>query len=264
MRFTAEGMCKVLACDQIAEGLEFDKRPSNQELALGHILIMYEEGRRVVPRDLVNLLGCSSEGLRLMLRSAEKGNFLRTEGRPDYEIFPSNKLLWEVHDVSQKWLIRNQRRLLPERPTVRKVYLIAQAFDIHARFKKLMTFALRSPLKRGISFFILDRDTHGGVELARLRRNFPIDHESLRQFINVMIDAGYFEKHRYGKKVFIRPTFALKEEFGAIVEDVCRNLNKCSQGLSVYGDFVDKLLSTPLETDTDKHQRASSGWAVKA
>ena len=53
MRLDEGKMRKVLACDQIDEGLEFDKRPSNQELIFGHILLMYEEGRRIVPRDLV-------------------------------------------------------------------------------------------------------------------------------------------------------------------------------------------------------------------
>ena len=60
MRFTTDSLRKILTCDQIAEGLEFDKRPSNQELIFGHILLMYEEGRRVVPRDLVSLIGCSA------------------------------------------------------------------------------------------------------------------------------------------------------------------------------------------------------------
>ncbi|MBL6642111.1 MAG: hypothetical protein ISP38_04230 [PS1 clade bacterium] len=258
MRFTQDSIRKILACDQIAEGLEFNKRPSNQELIFGHILLMYEEGRRVVPRDLVNLIGCSAESLRLMLRGAERGGFVKARGRPDYEILPDDRLLWEVHKVSQEWLTRNQRRLLPLRPTVREVYLTTQTFDIYARFKKTMTFALKSPLKRGISFFILDRDVHGGVELKRLRHNFPIDHESLRQFINVMIDAGYFEKHRRGKKVFIRPTIALKEALGAIVEDVSDKLNECAKDFSVYSNFIDQLVSKRPEKKTDISRLVSS------
>ena len=252
MRFTVNCMRKVLACDQIAEGLEFDKRPSNQELIFGHILVMFEEGRSVVPRNLVDLIGCSAESLRLVLRNAEKGGFVTACGRPDYEIVPRKRLLWEVHNVSQKWLIRNQRRLMPERPSIRDVYIITQAFDIYARFKKLLPFILKSPLKRGISFFVLDRDVYGGVELTRLRHNFPIDHESLRLFINVMIDAGYFVKRRDGKKVFICPTMALKEALGAIVEDVCGQLNDSAEGLSVYSDFVGRLVSAPLKQEMNK------------
>ena len=66
---------KILACDQIDEGLEFDKRPGNQELILGHILLCHQEGKTVLPRDLTEIVGCTSESLRLMLRGAEKGVF---------------------------------------------------------------------------------------------------------------------------------------------------------------------------------------------
>jgi hypothetical protein len=243
MHFTADNVHKILACDQISESLEFDKRPSNQELIFGHILLMYEEGSRVVQRDLESLIGCSAESLRLTLRKAEQGGFVRALGRPDYEVLPRDRLLWEVFKVSQEWLLHNQRRLLPTCPTVREVYLTTQTFDIYTRCKKIMTFALRSPVKRGISFFILDRDVYGGVDLQHLRHNFPIDHESLRQFINVMIDAGYFKKHRRGKKVFIRSTIALKEALGAIVENVCGKINDCARGFSVYSNFVDKMTS---------------------
>jgi hypothetical protein len=245
MRLDEGKMRKVLACDQIDEGLEFDKRPSNQELIFGHILLMYEEGRRIVPRDLVTLIGCSAESLRLTLRDAEKGGFLSRAGRPDYEVLPRKRLLWEVFDVSQKWLLRNQRRLLPASPSVREVYIITQAFDMFTRVKKLLPFALKSPVKRGISFFILDRDSHGGVDLTRLRYNFPIDHESLRQFINMMIDAGYFVKHRVGKKVFIRPTATMKQTFGEILTDVCSRLNDCDKGSTTYSDFVQSLIASP-------------------
>jgi hypothetical protein len=258
MRFTTDSLRKILACDQIAEGLEFDKRPSNQELIFGHILLMYEEGRRVVPRDLVSLIGCSAESLRLTLRGAERGGFVKAQGRPDYEILPGDRLLWEVHKISQEWLTLNQRRLLPIRPTVREVYLTTQTFDIYTRFKKNMTFVLKSPLKRGISFFILDRDAYGGVELKGLRHNFPIDHESLRQFINVMIDAGYFVKHRRGKKVFIRATIALKEALGSIVEDVSDKLNDCARNFSVYSNFIDQLVSERPEKKTDESRLVSS------
>ena len=258
MHFTADRVHKILACDQIAAGLEFDKRPSNQELIFGHILLMYEEGRPVVPRDIARLIGCSAESLRLTLRRAEQGGFLRTQGRPDYEVLPRDRLLREVHKVSQEWLALNQRRLLPTRPTMREVYIITQTFDIYTRCNKIMTFALRSPVKRGISFFILDQDVYGGVDLQDLRHNFPIDHESLRQFINVMIDAGYFEKHRHGKKVFIRPTISLNEVLGEIVENVCHKINDCAMGFSVYSNFVDKVTSEQPEKKTYKSRLLSS------
>jgi len=258
MYFTAGSVSKILACDQISESLEFDKRPSNQELIFGHILLMYEEGRRVVPRDVARLIGCSAESLRLTLRRAEQGGFVRVQGRPDYEILPCDRLLWEVYKVSQEWLANNQRRLLPARPTVREVYLATQTFDIYTRCKKIMTFALRSPVKRGISFFILDQDVYGGVDLQHLRHNFPIDHESLRQFINVMIDAGYFEKHRRGKRVFIRPTISLTEALGAIVENVCDTINDCARGFSVYSNFVDEMTSEQPEKKTGKGRLVSS------
>ena len=73
MRFCSDSVSKILACDQIAEGLEFDKRPSNQELIFSHILLCHEEGQRVVPRDLTEVIGCSPESLRLILRKAENG-----------------------------------------------------------------------------------------------------------------------------------------------------------------------------------------------
>ena len=44
MRLDEGKMRKVLACDQIDDGPEFDKRPSNQELIFGHFLLMYVEG----------------------------------------------------------------------------------------------------------------------------------------------------------------------------------------------------------------------------
>ena len=90
------------------------------------------------------------------------------------------------------------------------------------------------------------------------RGNFPIDHESLRQFINVMIDAGYFEKHRCGKNVFIRPTIALKEALGAIVEDVSDKLNDFARNFSVYSNFIDQLESERLEKQTGKSRLVSS------
>lgn len=241
MRFCGDEVKKVLACDQVAEGLEFDKRPSNQELVFGHILLMHEEGKSVVPRDLVRLIGCSSETLRLMLRNAEKGGFLKAHGRPNYEIVPLEKLLSLVFKVSQEWLLRNRLRLLPFSPSVRNVYLVAQAFDMYSRHKKLLPFVFKSPLKRGISFFVLDRDKSGGVELKKLRHNFPIDHESLRQFVNIMVDAGYFKKHRKSKKVFIRPTPAFTEITNMTIDDLCRLLNASSKGFAVYDNFIAKL-----------------------
>ena len=89
MRFSSDMVKKILACDQIDEGLEFDKRPSNQELVFGHILLCHQEGADVsLPRDLTELIGCTPESLRLMLRKAEKGRFLMCGGRPNYEILP--------------------------------------------------------------------------------------------------------------------------------------------------------------------------------
>jgi hypothetical protein len=241
MRFCTDEVKKVLACDQIAEGLEFDKRPSNQELVFGHILLMHEEGKNVVPRDLVRLIGCSSETLRLMLRKAEKGGFLKAHGRPDYEIVPLEKLLSLVFKVSQEWLLRNRMRLLPFSPSVRSVYLVTQTFDMYSRHKKLLPFVFKSPLKRGISFFVLDREKSGGVELKKLRHNFPIDHESLRQFVNIMVDAGYFKKHRKGKKVLIRPTSALTEIANMAIGDLCGLLNQSNRKFAAYNDFIGRL-----------------------
>ena len=84
MRFLSDMVKKILACDQIDEGLEFDKRPGNQELILGHILLCHQEGKTVLPRDLTEIVGCTSESLRLMLRGAEKGAFS--------DVWPSSKL----------------------------------------------------------------------------------------------------------------------------------------------------------------------------
>ena len=39
MRFCSDSVKKILACDQIVGGMEFDKRPSNQELVFGHIAL---------------------------------------------------------------------------------------------------------------------------------------------------------------------------------------------------------------------------------
>lgn len=243
MRFCSDSVSKILACDQIAEGLEFDKRPSNQELIFSHILLCHEEAQRVVPRDLTEVIGCSSESLRLILRKAEKRGYLQCSGRPDYEIKPCAKLLWLVHEVSQKWLINNQRRLLPFQPTVRQVYTVTQAFDIHSRVKNRHGFMFKSPIKRGIVFFVLDRMCHGQIELKRLKRNFPIDHESLRQFINMMVDAGYFEKQRKGTQTYIRATQILKMKADAAVEEVCLGLNRFSAGFSTYNDFIAWLIN---------------------
>ena len=84
MRFSSDMVKKILACDQIDEGLEFDKRPGNQELILGHILLCHQEGKTVTPRDLVKSSVVASESLRLMLRGAEKGKFS--------DLWPSSKL----------------------------------------------------------------------------------------------------------------------------------------------------------------------------
>lgn len=243
MRTDSDSVKKVLAVDQIAEGLVFDKRPSNQELILGHILLRHEEGRTVVPRELIKIIGCSPESLRLMLRKAEKGGFVVTTGRPDYEIRPSQKLLWLVFQVSQEWRVRNQRRLLPYSPTIRDVYRITQSFDIYTRVNNLMPFVLKSPMKRGITFFVLDRGKFGGVELTQLRHNFPIDHESLRQFINSMIETRQFEKYRKGKKAYIRPTRALTQQLNTIVDEVCAGLASHKSTFTVYSDFIDNVLS---------------------
>ena len=241
MHFSPANVKKILACDQIAEGLKFDKRPSNQELVFGHVLLCHQECRRVVPRELTDLIGCTPESLRLMLRKAEKGKFLASLGRPHYEIIPLPKLLWLVHNVSQEWLLRNQRRLLPFTPSVREVYTAAQAFDIYSRVKNRHGFMFKSIIRRGIVFFVLDRMRYGHIELSRLKENFPIDHESLRQFINMMVDAKYFEKLRYGKKTVIRATESLENKADAMVEEVCYRLNKCEQSFSIYGDFIDWL-----------------------
>jgi hypothetical protein len=241
VRFSSDIVKKILACDQISEGMEFDKRPSNQELAFGHILLCHQECRRVVPRDLTELLGCTPESLRLMLRKAEKGKFLASGGRPHYEIIPLPKLLWLIHEVSQEWLLRNQRRLMPFSPTVREVYTVTQAFDIYSRINNRHGFMFKSPVKRGIVFFLLDRMHHGPIELKRLKYNFPIDHESLRQFINMTVDAGYFEKLRDGKQTFIGATKVLKEKTDILVDEVCVGLNKSDQSLSIYSDFIDWL-----------------------
>jgi len=138
-------------------------------------------------------------------------------------------------------LLRNQRRLLPFNPTVREVYTVTQAFDIYSRVKNRHGFMLKSTIRRGIVFFVLDRMCHGHIELSRLKENFPIDHESLRQFINMMVDAGYFEKLRHGKQTVIRATDSLQNKADAMVDEVCFGLNKCGQSFSIYGDFIDWL-----------------------
>lgn len=250
MRFCSDSVKKILACDQIVGGMEFDKRPSNQELVFGHILLCHQECRRVVPRDLTELIGCTPESLRLMLRKAEKGKFLASGGRPHYEIIPLPKLLWLVHNVSHEWLLRNQRRLLPFNPTVREVYTVAQAFDIYSRVKNRHGFMFKSPIRRGIVFFVLDRMCHGHVELSRLKENFPIDHESLRQFVNMMVDAEYFVKLRHGKQTVIRATESLQNKVDAMVDEVCFGLNKCEQSFSIYGDFIDWLYFNAKQEDT--------------
>ena len=241
MIFCSDSVKKILACDQIAEDLVFDKRPSNQELIFGHILLSYEEGQPATPGDLVNLIGCSPESLRLMLRKAEKGKYLFSGGRPKYEILPGSKLLWLTHKISQEWLVRNQRRLLPFRPTVREVYTVTQAFDIHSRTSNRLSFVFKSPVKRGIVFFLLDRMNYGYFELKRLKHNFPIDPESLRQFINIMQDAGYFEKMRKGNQTLIRASQSLQTLADEEVTKVCLDLNKGSNSFRPYSDFVARL-----------------------
>ena len=238
MRFSSDMVKKILACDQIDEGLEFDKRPGNQELILGHILLRYQEGKIVVPRDLTEIIGCSSESLRLMLRGAEKGRFLVCGRRPNYEILPTSKLLWLVHAVSNEWLIKNQRRLMPFQPSIREVYTVTQAFDIFSRINNVQGFMFKSPVKRGIVFFVLDKMRFGPLELKRLRQNFPIDHESLRQFVNVMEDAGYFEKTRMGNMTYVRGRAALKSVVNEAVNEVCAGLNQVDGSFSPYSDFL--------------------------
>lgn len=249
MRFSSDMVKKVLACDQIDEGLEFDKRPGNQELILTHILLCHGEDKIVVPRDLTDIIGCSSESLRLMLRRAEKGRFLSCGDRPNYEILPRSKLLWLVHAVSHEWLIKNQRRLMPFQPTVREVYTIAQAFDIYSRANNQYGFMFKAPVKRGIVFFVLDKMRFGPLELKRLRQNFPIDHESLRQFINIMEDAGYFEKIRKGNQTYIRGRQALQSVADETVNMVCVGLSQVNDSFTPYSDFLAWLRSERVETN---------------
>lgn len=238
MRFSSDSVKKILACDQVTAGLEFNKRPGNQELIFGHILLCHDESRMVVPRDITDTIGCSPESLRLLLRRAEKRDYLFCGGRPNYEIKPAPKLLWMVHKVSQEWLVNSQRRLLPFRPTVREVYTVAQAFDIHSRVKNSHGFMFKSPIKRGIVYFVLDRMCYGHIELKQIKRNFPIDHESLRQFINAMVDAGYLEKIRQGNQTCIRATQTLREVANDAADIVCAGLSGAAESFTPYTDFL--------------------------
>jgi predicted transcriptional regulator len=129
----------------------------------------------------------------------------------------------------------------------REVYTVTQAFDIYSRMKGPDGFMFKSPMKRGIIFFVLDKMRFGQIELSRLKENFPIDHESLRQFINMMVDAGYFEKLREGKQTFIRATEALQINTDAAVNEVCAGLQRFENSFKPYSDFIDWL-----NIDTDQ------------
>ena len=78
----------------------------------------------------------------------------------------------------------------------------------------------------------------GPLELKRLRQNFPIDHESLRQFVNIMEDAGYFEKTRMGNMTYVRGRAALKSVVNEAVNEVCAGLNQVDGSFSPYSDFL--------------------------
>ena len=241
MRINLETMKKVLAFDQISEGLEFDKRPSNQELIFSHILLTHFEQRKTKPRDLTELVGCSSESLRIMLRRAEKGGFLSSAGRPNYEIIPCDKYLNLISTVGNQWLDLHRDRLASFTTTLREVFVITQAFDIYARAKNLHAFMFRAPVRRGIVFYVLEQSETAYVELKRIKNNFPIDHESLRQFVKMMFEAGYFQRKREGNRVFVRASDMLANILEASVEDVCDRLNVFAGSTTIYSDFIDAL-----------------------
>lgn len=247
MQLSEDKIKKVLACDQIAEGLTFNKRPGHQELIFGHILLSYEEGNPATPKDLTRLTGCTPETLRVLLRKAESRGYLCSSGRPDYQIVPCEKMLSLIFKVSQEWRQRNLRRLLPYTPTVGEVYVMTQAFDIYTRWRESLTFIFKTPVKRGITFFILDRSRHGYVELERLKYNFPIDHESLRQFINMMIETGYFGKSKIGKYTVIWATSKLREETDKIVSELDAALRPFSGSIRPYSAFVEQILYSSSE-----------------